>query len=271
MNEDLMTRGKELLANTLDRLPQVLTALAVVLGGWVLASLLRTWSRRLMRRAVARLAQNPSVARGLEGTQVDSLLPTVVGGFLFWTVLLLSLAAAVEMLGLPIATTTVSRFAYYLPNVLAGVVIVLGGVLLGNFVRGIVSRAAEKAGVAYAPSLGRVAQVAVVIVAVVVAIEEIGIEGRLLVTLVAIGVGSIVASIGLAFGLGARTAVSNIIAAHYVAQTYRVGQTVRVGAVQGRILAIGPTAVTLEGAEGEVTIPAQQFGEEVSVLLSEPG
>lgn len=269
MSEDLLSRGRDALQTVLDMLPQILAALAVVLLGWLVGQLLRRIGRRLTRRAVERLRQHPSVARGLEGTRVDSLLPQIVGGFLFWTVLILTLAAALEMLGLPIATSTLSRFAYYLPNVLAGIVIVLGGVLLGNFARGMVTSGAEKAGMAYAAALGRGVQVAVVVVAVTVAIEEVGIEGRLLVTLVAVGIGSVLASFALAFGLGAHTAVGNVIAAHYLARTYRVGQTVRVGELQGRIIALTATSVILESEHGEVMIPAKKFSEDISVLVSE--
>ena len=70
-------------------------------------------------------------------------------------------------------------------------------------------------------------------------------------------------------GLGARTAVSNIIASHYVAQAYRVGQTVRVAGVEGRIVETTPTAVFVAGPEGRVMIPAKTFAENASTLVTE--
>ena len=86
---------------------------------------------------------------------------------------------------------------------------------------------------------------------------------------VAVVIGAMLAGAGLAFGLGARTAVSNIIASHYVAQTYRVGQVVRVSGVEGKIVQTTPTAVFVAVPEGRVMIPAKQFSEEASVLLTE--
>jgi len=82
-------------------------------------------------------------------------------------------------------------------------------------------------------------------------------------------VGATLAGAGLAFGLGARTAVSNIISSYYVAQAYSVGQSVRVGGVEGKIVQTTPAAVFVAGPEGRVMIPAKQFSEQASVLLTE--
>ncbi|MBM3668381.1 MAG: mechanosensitive ion channel [Actinobacteria bacterium] len=71
-----------------------------------------------------------------------------------------------------------------------------------------------------------------------------------------------------AFGLGARTAVSNIIGSHYIRQIVRVGQTVRLGVVQGEVEAITPTAVVLKNGDGRVIVPAKEFNEAVSLLPS---
>jgi hypothetical protein len=82
-------------------------------------------------------------------------------------------------------------------------------------------------------------------------------------------VGTVLAGAGLAFGLGARTAVSNIISSHYVAQAYRVGQTVRVAGLEGKLLETTPTAVFLAGPEGRVMVPAKAFSEHASVLVTD--
>jgi small-conductance mechanosensitive channel len=73
----------------------------------------------------------------------------------------------------------------------------------------------------------------------------------------------------LAFGLGARTAVGNVIAVHYLRKSYRVGDAVRIGSIEGEIAAITRTAVLLETPDGQVEVPASKFSEEISVLLSE--
>jgi hypothetical protein len=109
----------------------------------------------------------------------------------------------------------------------------------------------------------------VVLVAVVVALEQVGIEAQVLIVIVAIVLGTTLAGAALAFGLGARTAVSSIIGSYYVAQAYRIGQLVRIGTIEGKIVQTTPTAVFLDTPHGRVLVPAKQFSEEVSVLVTE--
>jgi small-conductance mechanosensitive channel len=86
--------------------------------------------------------------------------------------------------------------------------------------------------------------------------------------MVAIVFGTAFGGAALAFGLGSGLSASNIISAHYLMKTYRPGQTVRIGGVQGRILEITRTDVILETPEGQVLVPARKFSEEASVLLT---
>jgi small-conductance mechanosensitive channel len=84
----------------------------------------------------------------------------------------------------------------------------------------------------------------------------------------AVTVGSTLAAAALAFGLGARASVANIIAARYVAQFCRVGQAVRIDDVEGTVVQLTPTAVVVETPEGRAVVPAGRFHETSSVLLA---
>jgi RNase P/RNase MRP subunit p29 len=50
---------------------------------------------------------------------------------------------------------------------------------------------------------------------------------------------------------------------------YRVGQTVRVGEIEGRILRTTSTSVVLDTKSGQVQLPASIFSEQPSVLVAE--
>ena len=83
--------------------------------------------------------------------------------------------------------------------------------------------------------------------------------------------GATLGGAALAFGLGARRSVSNLLACHYLAKWYRVGQVVRIGEHQGRILEILPAAVVLQTSAGKLYIPATQFAESPSLLVIDEG
>lgn len=248
-------------------LPQVLGAALWIAAGWVAARLVRSLSRRLIDSSLSRMARRPSLRSALDNTGAREAIPRFTGQLLFWVVMMFFVAAAAETLGLPVVTASLNRFAYYLPNVLAAIVIVFAGLVIGNLASAVVAAGAERAGVVRAPALGSVAQITVVLVSLIVALEQLGINGDVLVIMIAVVVGVLLATGGLAFGLGARVTVSNLIARHYVAQAYRLGETIRIDGVEGPIVDITPTAVIIDTAEGRTSLPAQRFQEVPSVVL----
>ncbi|MGH9463447.1 MAG: mechanosensitive ion channel domain-containing protein, partial [Vicinamibacteria bacterium] len=64
-------------------------------------------------------------------------------------------------------------------------------------------------------------------------------------------------------------AASNVIASHYLNETYEVGQRIRVSDIEGRIVEIKSTGVIIDTSEGRVFVPAKEFSESISILLNE--
>lgn len=269
-------RMGELAASLMDFLPNLLAALALALAGFLVARLLRAVTIRVVRAWSARLAGTVGrLVRSREAeTRVrqagsDARVGATIGGVVFWLVFLFFLAGATETLGLPVVSTWLSGVAGYLPRVVAAILIGLLGALVGSVGRSAVAGAASSAGFAQAGVLGRMAQAVVLMVTAVVAFDQLGIEITFLIVVAAIATAAMLGSGALAFGLGARTAVSNIIASHYLHQIYQVGHSVRIGGLEGRILEITPTSVVVGTGEGRAVVPAKQFSEQISTLLAE--
>lgn len=269
MPQDWLAGFRNAAENIGTFLPAILGAAILVLAGWLLGRFLAWLARRGAHGTIKRLGGRPELRGALESSGAAAQVPGVMAGFVFWVVFVFFIAAAMETLGLPVVTASLSRIAYYLPNVLAALVILFVGVITGKLLGSAVTRATSSTGMALGPMIGATVRGTVILVAAVVAIEQVGIKADLLVIIVAVVVGSVLAGAGLAFGLGARTAVSNIIASHYVAQAYRVGQTVRVAGVEGRIVETTPTAIFVAAPEGRVMIPAKSFSEHTSVLVTD--
>lgn len=270
------------LASALDRAqerleefaPQLGAAAALIAVGFIIAWLIRSvalrvlriWSERLGDRADA-MSEHSGLKAPVERVRPDNAAIDLVGRAVFFLVFLVFFAAATEALELPVVSAWVLGLANYLPQVVAAAAVLLLGVITGNFARRFVSGAADTADVVYSAALGRAAHITIVSVSAVIAVDQLGVEVTFLVITVAIVLAAGLGSAALAFGLGAQTAVRNIVATHYLAGRYQVGHRVRVGDVEGRVVEITPTAVILASLEGEVMVPAKEFSEQTSVLV----
>lgn len=249
-------------------LPSLLGATALILAGWLVALLLRRLTIRLTRRFDS-LARRSQVDGALQRIGVNRAVSEVFGAFVFWTVFLFFIAGATETFGLPVLSTWLTGAAFFLPRIAAALLILLTGVLLANFARDAVQAASATAGIAYGEALAQVVRGSLLAVAVLIAVNELGINITIITVTLAVVLGATFGGVALAFGLGARIAVSNIIGSHYVRQIVRVGQTIRIGIVEGEVEAITPTAIVLKNADGRVIVPAREFSETVSILRGE--
>ena len=242
-------------------------AVVLIASGLILGLLLRDLSARLLRTWGRRLSG--TMASLFVSRTADGPATVLVSNLVFWAVFLFAIAGATERLGVPIAGAALSAVAAFLPRVAAAVLIVMLGFVLADLARNFVAGTAASARVGGAPRLGRVAQLSILFITAVVAFEELGIQTLFIIVVVGIALAAGLGGAAIAFGLGARTTVSNMIASYYAMKLLRVGQSVRIGEVEGRIVDFTPTSVIIATRAGQVLVPAKEFGERSAVMLAE--
>lgn len=253
-------------AQVLEYLPRIATAVLVLVLGWLLARLLRL----LVMRAIGSLDHlwQRLIARpGLEHFSPHHPPTRIIGGVVFWLLLLVFLALAAEILGLEIFGAWLREIVTYLPLAVAGLLIVFVGFVVSSLVRDLVASAAESAELSHGDLLGRMAQIIILFIAIVIGIGQIGIDIMFLSVIAGIVLASMLGGIALAFGLGARTHVSNIIAANQLRQLYQVGDIVRIGEIEGRVMDIMVSRVIIDTEAGTVDVPARIFEEQVTSII----
>ncbi|MDH5377563.1 MAG: hypothetical protein OEX00_04500, partial [Gammaproteobacteria bacterium] len=227
---DGMTRAVQSISTqAMEYLPKVFLAIVVILIGWLVARLLRS----LVVHAVGsldQLWQRFTSKDGLEYLHQPRRSPTrIIGEFVFWLVLLIFTAVSVEILGLGYFGIWLKEILAYLPLAIGGLLIILFGFVLSSLARQLVTTAAETSGISHGDLLGRSAQLVILLIAIIIGIDQIGFDIVFLSVVAGIILATILGGIALALGLGARTHVSNMIAANQLRTHYQVGDRVRIG------------------------------------------
>jgi hypothetical protein len=90
----------------------------------------------------------------------------------------------------------------YIPTLIAAIVIVILGMIVGEFVRGIVLAGAG--GVEGVPMVARIAKGSVVVIAVFMAVQTLGVAEEIVTAAFTLLLGALALGVGLAFGIGNR-------------------------------------------------------------------
>ena len=248
-------------------LPAVLGAILLVLLGWLLAKVVRSAVVRLAGM-LNRTIRNLSDAASLSPFSFSPQVVRIAGNAAYWLVILVFLTAAARSLELHAFSIWLARILNYVPVLLAGALIIVAGYVASIFVRDVTATALTTSGVRQGALLASFAQAGVLLTAVVVGVDQVGVDVSFLITIIAIALGGVFGGFALAFGFGSRDFVSNLIAANELQRHYEIGQTVRIGDAVGDVIAFTPTNVILATKDGRTAIPAQLFHQAISVLVT---
>jgi len=243
--------------------PQLIGALALLFAGWIVARLLRSLTEKLVG-GFDSIFKRTDKADGARPGRMKRAYIVIVSRFVFWTVILFFIAVTTNMLGWQMFSGWMDGVIHYLPNLIAGLAIVLAGFLLGNSARAIVTSAADSVGVEQNEILARIVQLVIFFTATLVGVEQIGINVHFLTTMIIVVIGILLAGGALAFGLGAKNLIANVIGAQYMRKHCRLGEQMQIGDVDGIIAEVTSTAIVLETEHGRTVIPAKAFHEQVS-------
>ncbi|MGB5227068.1 MAG: mechanosensitive ion channel domain-containing protein [Eudoraea sp.] len=191
-----------------------------------------------------------------------------IGIAFFWLIIFSSILLITDILGLTVLTNWFESIIHYVPNVLAAILIIFAAIIIGNLVSDMIISLSKRFGLEYSSTLAKIAQFLLLFMAVIIAMDQIGIEISFLINIIDIILASVLFGATLAFGLGARTSISNILAAFYVRKYYKEGDEIQIGDIRGRIIKIDSTSIVLDYEKGQVTIPAKQFNENISFLIT---
>jgi mechanosensitive ion channel-like protein len=201
-------------AQLAEYVPALLGALVILFAGYLLAKIIE----KGIDRALRRVRLNDMLERGGVMDAVERsgshLNPTrVIANLVFWFVMFAVIMIAANALGMESLASVFSELVGYIPSVMAAIVIIIVGLVLGRFVGGLIM--ASAGAVPGGPTLARVGRWGVVILAIFMALQELGLATDIVTTAFAILFGAVALALALAFGLGNRELAGEVTRGWY--------------------------------------------------------
>jgi hypothetical protein len=137
----------------------------------------------------------------------------IIAHLAFWVVMFTAMLIAANALGIDSLAPVVTELVGYVPSVIAAIVIVILGIVLGDFVGGLIM--ASTHALHGGPTLARAGKAGVVVLAVFMSLQELGVATNIVTTAFAILFGAVALAAALSFGLGNRELAGEITRAWY--------------------------------------------------------
>ena len=201
--------------------PALFGAMVILFAGYLLAKVLEKATIKLLRRVHFNdLLERGGVLQAVERSGAHLNPARVIANLLFWLVMFAVLLVAANAIGLESLANVFSELVSYIPSVIAAIVVILLGIVLGRFVGGLIQ--ASAGGLHGGPWLARTGRGGVIVLAVFMALQELGIATDIVTTAFAILFGAVALALALAFGLGNRELAAEVTREWY--ERYRAEQ-----------------------------------------------
>jgi hypothetical protein len=210
MYEALTDRLEEGIYQIVAFLPRLAAALGILMVGLAIAKMVeRGTDAALHRIGFDRWMREGGVTEALEraGTTLDP--SSVIAKLVFWTMILLVILLSANALGIAAVSILFAELLAYVPNVLAAVMVLVLGILLGEFIKDLVL--ASAGGLPGGINLARAAKAAIILLAVFMALDQLDIAQDIVLVFFIAVVGAAALAAGIAFGLGGREVAGEIL------------------------------------------------------------
>lgn len=203
---------KDLLLRAWNLSLNFLTAVAVFVIGWLVAKLIKAVIVKVLKALrVDSISEQAKIADFLSKGGIKHTVSEIIGIVIYWTIIVGVLMSSLNILALTGVSSLLDRILGYLPNVLGAMIVLILGVLISALVASVVRTATANVGLAQAGVLSKVAQVAIIVFAIIIALDQLKIAQVLInalnIVLTAIGL-----AFALAFGLGCKEIAKDFVA-----------------------------------------------------------
>lgn len=187
-------------------LPNLLAALVVFFVGWAIAIAVGRLIEKLF--VVLRINQAFENIKGLrQAAQQAGLnlnIPRFLGEICKWFLMIVTLLASTDILGLQQVSEFLRSVLLYIPNVVVAALILIIAVLLANFVYKTVLASVNAAGFGSGGTVAAISKWAIMVFALFAALLQLQVATQLIQTFLTAFFAMVAIAGGLAFGLGGK-------------------------------------------------------------------
>jgi len=192
-------------------LPRLIGAIIILIIGWAVGRLLGAAVSRILDKAgVDDALRKTSVGRAIEraGVSTPRFFDILVRAFIY----LIAVFAAVNVLQIEVLTYYMKMVVEYLPSLIAGIVILIFGLMIADFIGDAITAVGKEAKIEYASLASLAVRGVLYLVVIIIGLSTMKIDVSILnvvVTAISWGIaGAIALGVGLALGFGLKDYVA---------------------------------------------------------------
>lgn len=261
---------KEQLANLAKVIPNLVGALAIFFIGWFIAKLLARIIKKLLAGiGVDKLAEKLNEIEIVDKSNIKIIPSVLISKILYYLILFVAIMAATDVLGMKALSDLMTNIMNYIPSLISALVVLIIGVIIADFLKKIVQTTCDSLGIPASRMIANLVFYFVFLNVIMITLKQANLQTDFIETNISIILAGVVLAFAIGYGLASKGLMANMLSSFYNKEKVKVGDTIIIEGVQGKIINIDSTTLTLQSGNSTIMIPLYKLtSERIEVLKS---
>lgn len=267
---DTINQWKELSFNTLSTildniavaLPNILGAIFILFVGFLFNKIVKLIVKRIFKIGkIKEVSEKINDTEFFGEADFKINIEKIILGFIKWFLLLVFIIIAADIVKLTIISTEIANLLRYVPQLISAVIIFVIGLYGAKFIEKTLIKIFKSMDFNGSKLVGSIVFYIIMIFVTITAVNQAGIDTSIITNNFTLILGAFLLAFALAFGLGSKTIVADLLKTFYARKNYAVGDRIKMNTIEGTIESIDSIFVTLKTENGKLVIPIKEITE----------
>lgn len=258
--QDIRTALEDFVGIMIASIPILIQAVVLFVIGYILAKITASVLGKTLKKVkFDDLSTKLKLDEPMRIIGANKGLSTLVADVVFFFIMLAVTVSTARNLGIEVLTTLVQDIIDFMPRVFISVMILLAGYIIATKIKEVLINVTKSLGGSAGSVLGNILYYFIMVIVVITAIEQLGVNTNLISNNILVVVSVILFAGAVAYGYAAREILRNMLSSFYSKKNFHKGQRIRIGDLEGEILEIDNTSVILQTTLHKVIVPVSEL------------
>lgn len=264
MNQlDLWKLLQDLLTSFVAVIPNLVGALAILIIGYIIAKVVARLIRRLLVSIGAdNLADRLNEIELVHKSKVKFVPSVVLSKVIYYFLLLVFIIAATDVLNMKVISELMGNILNYVPVLISALAVLLIGLLVSDFLKGIVKTSCDSLGIPAAGLIANIVFYFLLLNVLMIALSQAQIDTGFIQDNLSIILAGIMLAFAIGYGFASRSIVANFLASFYNRGKIKLGDEVEIAGAKGKVVALDNATMTLEAGQQHIIVPLSKLADE---------
>jgi len=164
-------------------------------------------------------------------------------------------------MGLTVISQEIANLLRYLPVLLSAMVIFMIGMFAAKLIKKAIISVFDSMGVGGSKIIAGIIYYIILIFVLITALNQAGIDTEIITSNFTLILGAFLLAFAIAFGLGSRAVVGDLLRTFYARKTFAIGDKIKSKKIEGTIEGIDGIFATVRTSKGKIVVPIKQLVE----------